>query len=438
MAADERDDVTKQLDELLRKLDQKGGGTGRDRLAHLAQIPLLAARNFWNDLCLLRASALTFTTLLSLVPFLALAFSILKGFGVQNKVEPIIMAQLSGGSQEVAARIIDYINNTNMSSLGAFGLLTLLFTVITLLGNIEEALNSVWKVRETRSLKRKFSDYLSVVIVAPILIVTAVSMSSFLQSQALMQWLLERAYIGDFVLGLFHLVPYLVTSIAMIFLYLFIPNTKVKLIPAIIGGMLAGIFWEFAQWGYIHFQVGVAKYNAIYGTMAILPIFMVWVYTSWLIVLFGAELVHAMESVKNFYRKLRSPEINFRLRELLALAILQDIVTAFVFGKGTWSAEGLEAELDLPPQLLQELLFELVESGLIIAITAEPRCFQPAKDPCSVPLADVFNIFRDFGGAWQPSRLTGAEERLKQIIARMDAAADGELGGMTLRDLAEL
>jgi len=438
MAASENSGLVKVLESGLRHMDRDDYSGLRRYGARFVQIILLAIRNFWNDQCMLRASALAFTTILSLVPFLALTFAVLKGFGVQNRVEPLVMEQLSGGSQEVATRIIDYINNTDMGSLGVFGLLALVITVITLLGNIEEALNAVWGVDETRSLQRKFSDYLSVVVVGPILIFTAVSMTSFLQSQSLVQWLVENSYVGDFLLYLLHMIPYMITWVALVFLYIFIPNTVVRIRPAILGGVLAGTCWQLAQWAYIHFQVGVAKYNAIYGTMAVLPIFMVWIYTSWMIVLFGAEMVHALQNIKIFRRELRAPAINFRLRELLALAILQDVVTAFVTGTDTWTAKRLEDELDLPERILRELLDELVSSGLLLTTTGDPPAYQPAREPDQIMLSDVLNILRDFGGSWQPQRLTGGEERLQKIIAEFDAAAAGALSGMTLRDLAEI
>jgi membrane protein len=262
-------------------------------------------------------------------------------------------------------------------------------------------------------------------------------MTSFLQSQAILTWLVENSYIGDFLLSTLHLVPYMITWIALSFLYIFIPNTSVRFFPAILGSILAGTCWQMAQWVYIHSQVGVANYNAIYGTLAVLPIFMVWIYTSWLIVLFGAEIVHAHQNIHIFHRELRTPEINFRLRELLALAVLQDVVTAFVAGAPSWTAKRLEEELELPARVLNELLHELVTSGLLVPTTGDPACYQPAREPDQILMTDVLATLRDFGGTWQPQRLTRGEEQLQKIIAEVDAAAKNALSGMTLRDLAE-
>lgn len=249
----------------------------------------------------LRASALTYTTVLSLVPFLAIAFAVLKGLGVQNALEPVLLQVAGESSREVVSRIIGYVNNTNVKSLGLIGLLTLLVTVISLLSAIEEAFNAIWGVTETRSLQRRFSDYLSVVVVGPLLLMVAMSMTTSLQSQWLVQWLIQHTWFGEAILLLFRLVPYVSVWIAMTFLYSYIPNAKVPLRSALLGGVVAGTIWQLTQWAYFHFQVGVANYNAIYGALAALPIFLVWIYTSWLIVLFGLELVRAHQEQQPVY-----------------------------------------------------------------------------------------------------------------------------------------
>jgi membrane protein len=222
--------------------------TGLKRYAvKYLQILALVMRDFWDDNCLLRASALSFSTILSFVPFFALTFAVLKGFGVHNKLEPFILEQVAAGSHEIVDRIITYINNTNMTSLGAIGLITLIITVISLLGNIEEAFNAIWGVKETRSLYRRFSDYLSVLFTGPLFLLAAVSITTSLQSQTLVKWLVETSYLGDALLFLFRLAPYLIIWMALIFLYIFIPNTRVRFKSALIGGVLAGTLWELAQ-----------------------------------------------------------------------------------------------------------------------------------------------------------------------------------------------
>lgn len=403
----------------------------------LLQFLALVLRNFWLDNCLLRASALAFTTILSLVPFLALAFAILKGFEVQNQVQPLVLEQLSGGSQEVAERIIHYINNTNMRSLGVFGLLTLLVTVITLLDNVEDAFNEIWGVKETRSFRRKFSDYLSVLVSGPILIFTAISVTTFLESQSVFKELVKTSYLGDILLSLLQLLPFLVIWIALTFLYLFIPNTAVRFSSAVTGAVLAGTCWQLAQWGYIHFQVGVARYNAIYGAMAVLPIFMVWIYVCWLIVLLGVEIVHAHQNVNFIRREIRAGSINFRMRELLSLAILTDVVNAFEDGTEGWTAEKLGDDLGLSEKVLLDLLESLIAAGFLVATVGAPTVYRPARDPDMVMVTEVLAALKDYGGGWKPLRLTAGEAYLSGLLAGIDAVAAEKLSGMTLRGIAD-
>jgi len=399
------------------------------------QIIALVVKEFWDDNCLLHASALTFTTILSLVPFFALAFALLKGLGVQNKLEPFILEQVTAGSQELVDKIITYINNTNMTSLGAVGLAALIVTVITLLGNIEKAFNVIWGVRETRSLYRKFSDYMSVLVSGPLLMLAAISITTSLQSQSLVRWLTETTYLGDLLLIFFRLVPYISVWLALFFLYIFIPNTKVRFRSALLGGVLAGTIWQLAQWGYLHFQVGVAKYNAIYGTLSVLPIFMVWIYTSWLIVLFGLEIVSAHQNIKTFRREYRTPQLNHAMKELFTLTILQDIATAFHFGYPALSTEQLAEELGIPLRVVRELVAQLTETGYLVATTGDEPSYQPARELEQITVNEVLLSLKDYGGSWGPTGTVREEALLQGILARVNGAAAATLAGMTLKDL---
>ncbi len=283
---------------------------GKRTLVKLLQLLGFAFSNFLDNNSLLRATALSFTTLLSLVPLLALAFAVLKGFGVQNRLAPLILNQVAAGSEVVVSRVIAYIDNTNMSSVGAVGLIALLYTSISMLANIEEAFNVAWGVSQTRSLYRRFSEYLSVLVSAPLLLLAATSITTTLESRQLVDWLWARSYLSDVLLFLLSLTPYLSVWIAIFLLYIFIPNTRVRYRSALIGAVLAGTLWQLAQWCYIHFQVGAGNYNAIYGTLAALPILMVWIYVSWIIVLFGMEVVAAHQNLPTFRRDIRGKDIS--------------------------------------------------------------------------------------------------------------------------------
>lgn len=410
--------------------------TGARRYAvKYLQIVALVIRDFRDDNCLLRASALSFSSILSLVPFFALAFAVLKGFGVHNKLEPFILEKVTAGSAEIVDRIITYINNTNMTSMGAIGLVTLIITVVNLLGNIEEAFNVIWGVRETRSFYRKFSDYVSVIITGPLLLLAAFSITTTLTSQSAVKWLVRTSYLGDLLLFCIHLAPYLIISLALVFLYIFIPNTPVRFKSALVGGILAGSVWEFAQWGYIHFQVGVARYNAIYGTLALLPIFMVWIYASWLIVLLGVEVVYAHQNIRTFRRELHNPALSHRLKELLALAILQDIAESFHFERHPWTPEQLAEDLDIPVRVVRELLALLIETGYLTETAGERPTYLPARELEHIVIEDVLATLKNHGDGFKITRLTEGEVRLQEILDRVEASGAAALEGVTLRDL---
>lgn len=387
--------------------------------------------NFSTHQGLLRAAALTYTTVLSLVPFLAIAFSVLKGLGAQNALEPVLQ-RLAGDSGETVSRLVAYVNNTNMKSLGAIGLAMLIITVVSLMGNIEEAFNAVWGVRETRSIQRRFSDYLSVVVVGPLLLLVATSMTSSLQSQWLLLWLIQNTYLGDAILLLFRFLPYLSVWIAMVFLYIFIPNTRIRFASAVTGGVIAGTAWEFAQWGYFHFQVGVAKYNAIYGTLAAVPVLLVWIYTSWLIVLFGLEIVYVHQHRGHGLLGFNSFRLSVTSREELAVALLVRAGLHFQAGGTPPSVPSLADELNVPLSCLESVSDELQELGYIVVTAGDTSGVLPARDPSEVRVSELLEALRGV------STLQTASATLQYAGDVVQKGWDGSkasLDGVTVRDL---
>ena len=406
-------------------------------LINQGQILALVVRGFISDGCMLRASALTFTTLLSLVPLLALVFSVLKGFGVQNELEPLLLEQLAVGGGEAVTKIVEYINNTNVARLGTYGLVFLIATVLTLLSNIEESFNSVWGVKETRPMLRRFTDYFSVVTIGPLLVVVAISMTSTLKSQQLVITLTEYEYVGEVLLFMFEILPFVVMWLVFAGLYLFMPNVKVSPKAALVGGVFGGTLWQLSQWGYLSFQVGVARYNAIYGTMAALPILMVWIYLSWMIVLLGLEMTYATQNLTTIRQDLRGKRINFSSIEFIAVTVLLFVSRRFYTGKRALGQEELASQLDVPPRLLRTILEELSRLGFVVATTHENDAagYQPAKALEKIRMHDVIRGLAVDGSDYNRLRnncerrvVAGLEETL--LVAEREALND-----MTLRDL---
>jgi membrane protein len=418
--------------ERLWELDPAAIGGVKGKSMGLLQFLSFTCSSFLANNSLLRATALAFTTLLSFVPLLALAFSVLKGLGVQNRLAPLIVSQVAAGSEVVVNRVIAYIGNTNMGSVGAIGLAGLLYTSISMLANVEAAFNVVWGVSETRSLYRKFSDYLSVLVSAPLLLLAATSVTTTLQSRQLTGWLLERTYLGEVLLFLLGLTPYLSVWIALFLLYMFIPNTRVRYLSALIGAMLAGTLWQLAQWCYIHFQVGAGNYNAIYGTLAALPILMVWIYLSWIIVLFGMEVVAAHQNLGTFRRDIRGSFISQSLKELVALAALRHIAESFHAGEPGWDDEHLAVKLCIPLRIMRDALNQLVDAGFVIRADGDRVTYHPARELDQIALDQVLLSLRSHGAA---GSIRG-EEQAQELLETVDRAVSTALEGLTLKDFA--
>jgi membrane protein len=403
----------------------------KGRFFSIFQLVYVIVANFTIHQGQLRAAALTYTTVLSLVPFLAIAFSVLKGLGAQNALQPFLQ-QIAGDSEETISRLVAYVNNTNMKSMGAIGLVMLIVTVVSLMGNIEEAFNAVWGVRETRPLQRRFSDYLSVVIVGPILLLAATSMTSSLQSQWMLQWLIQHTYFGDAILMLFRLLPYLSVWIAMVFLYIFIPNTRIRFASAVTGGVIAGTAWQLAQWGYFHFQVGVANYNAIYGTLAAVPVFLVWIYTSWLIVLFGLEIVCVHQHRNGVLPGSSALRLTVTAREELAVALLVQVNHHFQHSNVPPSAQYLADQLNVALLTLETIFDELQQLGYLVTTSGSESGWLPARDPSEVLVCDVIEALRGISGLQLTSPVL---KTAGEVVRQGWDSSRASLDGMSIRDL---
>ena len=270
----------------------------RKWLLRLLQVTYMVVRGFFKDSCPLRSSALTYATLLSIVPLLAFSFALARAFGVDlTPLKSFIINNLALGNEEIGTRIFDFVENIRAGTLGPPALALLVVTIISVMGNIEFAFNHIWGIRKSRSIWRKFSDYLSVVIVVPLLIAAGVGIAAVLRSHAMV----ETVFQFHFLQNLFwHSINRLLVCVGFTFLYLFMPNKRIRFTAALLGGLIAGLLWQAALWGYITFQVGFVRYAAIYGALASIPINLVWIYISWNIVLLGAEISFAVQNVRTF------------------------------------------------------------------------------------------------------------------------------------------
>ena len=362
------------------------------------QIFFLVAEGFMKDKLLLRASALTYSTLLAIVPLLAFMFAVLKGMGVQRRLEPMILERAGIGSQEIITKVLTYIDNVNVGSLGALGLIILIVTVIAILGNIEKAFNDIWGIKVQRTFLRKFSDYFSLLLVMPIFLLLALSLTAGLKSAAVVVWMQNQPGLGPLVLFWLRLTPFLALWFFFTFLYMFMPNTRIRLKPALIAGILTGTLWQSIQWAYVTFQLGAAKYNAIYGTFAQVPIMLIWIYISWVIILFGAEFCFALQNVGTYRQERQSEEVNFMARAELALAFLREIHNHFQNGSTPWTDEMLAQKHCVPVRLARRVLEELIQTGLLIKVPGKNiQAYHPARQLTALPVSEVLEKLEQIG-----------------------------------------
>ncbi len=259
----------------------------------LLRIGYVVVRDLGDGMLTLRAMSLVYTTLLSMVPLLAISFFVLKGFGVHNQIEPFlrnVLAPLGEEGLEISARIIEFVENVEVGVLGLVGFILLFYTVVSLMQKIERAFNFTWHITQSRSFAQRFRDYLSVVVVGPVLVFASLGITGSLMNNSVVEALSAMVLVGDAIEIAGRLVPYLMIVGAFTFIYIFMPNTKVKFRSALTGGIVAGVLWNTAGWVFASFIVASTTYTVIYSTFATLIMFMIWLYLGWLILLVGASI----------------------------------------------------------------------------------------------------------------------------------------------------
>jgi len=407
------------------------------------RIILLAIRGFGEDKCQLRASALTYYSLMSVVPVVAMAFGIAKGFGFEKLLEEKILGGVQG-QEEVALQIIgfarSFLENTRGGLIAGIGVVALFWTVIKVLGNIESSFNDIWGIRAARTPARKIGDYLSIMLICPILIIMSSSVTVLVTSQItlIVEYLTFLGPVGDAILFSLQVLPYAVIWIVFTFIYKFMPNTKVQLKSALIAGIIAGTSYQVVQIIYIYFQVAVSKYGAIYGSFAALPLFLIWLQLSWLIVLFGAEVSFAEQNVETYEFEADCLKVSHSFRELLSLNIVHLCVKKFRQAERALSANEISHELEIPVRLVRQILYELVEARVLSEVKlddTETMAYQPARDIEHLTITNVLNKLNQQGVNWIPLDNTGDLEKLKGQLMQFQEGIEKSPANILLKDI---
>ena len=367
---------------LLRSLDRiiwhsplEGRPRAQAWLLRLTRLAIVLVRDLAQGQLTLRAMGLVYTTLLSLVPLLALSFSVLKAFGVYNQIRPMLLGFLDPLGEkgvEITERIIQFIENINVGVLGSLGLALLLYTAVSLAQKIEEAFNFIWHVSRARGIGERFSRYLSALMVGPLLVFSAMGITATAASLGVVRDVLQVQAIGWLALQAGHLLPYVLVIGAFTFVYTFMPNTRVRLGPALAGGVVGGILWQSAGWAFALFAASSTRYAAIYSSFAILILFMLWLYLSWLILLFGAAVSFYVQHPEHLVARSGEPRLSNRMRERLALVLMSQIARRHLEGAAPWSADELAQTLRMPVRAVDVVLDALRARGILACTGDEP------------------------------------------------------------------
>ncbi len=423
--------------------DDLSGLTGLRRgVVFMLRVVHMLLRELLGGQLNLRAMSLVYTTLLSMVPLLAVSFSVLKGFGFHQRLESylfdIILEPLGPSGTDVARTIMEFVDNVKVGMLGSLGLALLIYTVIALVQKIEAAFNYVWQIERLRSLPQRFSNYLSVITIGPVLIFSAVGVTAAMLNTTIAVRLASSEHFGTLMVFAGKLVPYVLVCLAFTFIYILIPNTRVRFGAALVGGVIAGILWKITGWGFAEFIASSARYAAIYSSFAILILLLIWLYLSWLILLAGSQIAYYVQNPRYMTLNRVRFELSNRMRERLAFQIMYLVAYNHSHKLPAWTYDQLIDQLGLPDDPVGRILRMLVDTGFLTEIERQD-CIEylPTSAVETVTLDSLLDAVRATGesrflNAAQISSHPSVDALMKDI----ECSGKSGLGGRTLANLA--
>lgn len=386
-----------------------------------------------------RAMALVYTTLLSLVPLLAVSFSVLKAFGFHNQLKPFLqqmLAPLGEQGSELSSNIVGFVQNIQVGVLGSIGIVLLIYSVVSMLEIIKDSFNHIWRTVETRAWMRRVSDYLSILLIGPVLVFSALGVMASMENNEFVQKILAMEPFGTLYYAIVLIIPYALIIFAFTFVYLFMPSSRVKLGSALTGGIVGGIGWKVAGWAFATFVTQSASYNAIYSGFAIVILFMFWLYVSWVTLLLGGTIsfYHQHSSYLLYHGK--CPELSHREQESLGFFLMYLIGKAYYEGKTPWTVVTLSDAVSLPWEAVLTTLQVLEKNGVLISLHSEPDSFLPSRAPETLGLQEIYQALRRLNELEKKPELDFRySDRVMELTTQMEQSACSVLNGLTLRDL---
>lgn len=387
----------------------------------------------------LRAMSLVFTTLISLVPLIAVAFSVLKAFGIHNQIEPALLgllAPLGERGADITANIIGFVENVKVGVLGSVGVAMLFYTIIALVKKVENAFNFVWRVKRPRTLARRFTDYLSVIMIGPVLVFTGLAVAATALNADIVQQLQGIEPFGTLIIWAGKVVPYLMIIVAFTFLYTFIPNTKVQIKAALIGATVAGILWVMLGTVFASFVVSSSNYTAIYSSFAILFFFMIWLYLAWFILLVGSQVAFYIQHPKLVQVGGHHEALSPRMQEQEGLKLMTVIAQQFQQEKPALTVMDLERETGLTADNIMVLVDGLEQGGFLLEVEGSTPAYVPARDTANMAVEQVLACLRTAGESGIVDMATPVTPELASVLDKLTVAQKAALADLSLRDLS--
>jgi len=407
------------------------------------RIVVIAARGFVNNKVMLEASALTFYSMLAVVPLAAIAFAVAKGFGLDQNLEDQLIKNFET-QKEVLNWLLSNARNALDATKGGYmagvGVIVLLWSGMSLLDSIERSFNNIWEIKNSRPWVRKFTDYLTIMLIAPIFLILSGSITVFINTN-LEDFLSESAILESMkplVSFLVKLIPFILTWLVLTVLFIVMPNTKVKFKSALVAGILSGTLLQFLQWLYIDLQFGITRLNSIYGSFAAIPLFIVWIQMSWLVVLLGAELSFANQNISRYEYESEALNISYYHKKALTLMILSRIIKHFENGMPPLSAEVISSEISMPVRIVRDILQDLNSVGLVSAVVKDDgkeRLYQPAMNTDNITVSFVLSKLEKKGIEQQSLTRNKEFEKVSAILAKLEKHAGKSGANILLREL---
>lgn len=406
------------------------------RLVVVGRYAFVLARDLLEGHISMRAMSLVYTTLLSIVPMLALAFSVLKALGVHNSLEPVLLEflhPLGAQAQTLTESVIGFVENIRVGVLGSLGVALLFYAALSLIQKVESSFNFIWRIERPRPLSQRLGEYFAVITVGPVAVFSALGITATILNSELMARISAIEPFGLLVFAGTRALPYVLIVGAFSFLYSFVPNTRVRLGAAAWGGLLAGVLWQAASTAFASFVVTATNYNAIYSGFAIVIFLLIWLYVGWLILLVGCQLAFYIQHPEHLKPRRTPATLSGRETEYLALMIMGMVGRRFMRGESGYTQEELALALNAEPEHVARVVEVLMFHGLLTDAGSDRTQLIPAIDLDSIPLARLWRLARA-GAATLPPTAEPLGRDANQLLDAAEKAFEDVTGKLSLRE----